>query len=73
MLGDKDNFAADREPGEQIEREYPGAADLAIATGALLGRTVRHPAGEGYGTRVFTGRPAQVLRNHHSLRQYRFC
>ncbi|MFF1420541.1 SAM-dependent methyltransferase [Streptomyces sp. NPDC058280] len=46
LLGGKDYFEADRLLAEQMMREWPAAVDIARASRAFLGRTVRHLAGE---------------------------
>ncbi|MFD7495908.1 SAM-dependent methyltransferase [Streptomyces sp. NPDC059832] len=70
LLGGKDNFAADQELGEQIKREYPGAVDLAIATRAFLGRTVRHLAGEkGFRQFLDIGTGLPTADNTHEVAQ----
>jgi len=45
-LGGKDNFAVDREVGEQIRQINPAIVDIARADRAFLGRAVRHVVGE---------------------------
>ena len=40
-LGGKDNFAADRELGEQTRRAYPNIVDSVRANRAFLARSVR--------------------------------
>ncbi|MFF3393439.1 SAM-dependent methyltransferase [Streptomyces sp. NPDC002669] len=70
LLGGKDNFAADRELGEQIKREYPVMVDLALATRAFLGRTVRHLAGEqGYRQFLDIGTGLPTADNTHEVAQ----
>ncbi|MFE3828871.1 SAM-dependent methyltransferase [Streptomyces sp. NPDC059092] len=70
LLGGTDNFEADRELGERMKREWPGAVDLARASRAFLGRTVRHLAAE-HGIRQFldvgTGLP--TADNTHEVAQ----
>src|SRR5260370_10765753 len=51
-LGGKDNFAADREVGEQTLRAYPALALAMRSNRAFLGRSVRYLAGEA-GLRQF--------------------
>jgi O-methyltransferase involved in polyketide biosynthesis len=69
-LGGKDNFAADREIGEQILRFLPNMRITARADRAFLGRAVRHLAGE-VGIRQFldvgTGLP--TADNTHEVAQ----
>jgi len=51
-LGGKDNYAVDREAGDQFSAIYPGIVDIARADRAFLGRVVRFLAGEA-GVRQF--------------------
>jgi hypothetical protein len=46
LLGGKDHFASDRAHAEALLEVYPGAAAMARANRAFLGRTVRFLAGE---------------------------
>jgi S-adenosyl methyltransferase len=63
-LGGKDNYAVDREAGDQFSAIYPGIVDIARADRAFLGRVVRYLAGEA-GVRQFldvgTGLPTADL------------
>jgi ubiquinone/menaquinone biosynthesis C-methylase UbiE len=45
-LGGKDNFAVDREAGDQYVQFFPGIVDIARADRAFLGRAVRYLVGE---------------------------
>jgi O-methyltransferase involved in polyketide biosynthesis len=69
-LGGKDNFAADREVGEQILQFLPNMRTTARADRAFLGRAVRYLAGEA-GIRQFldvgTGLP--TADNTHQVAQ----
>jgi hypothetical protein len=69
-LGGKDNFAADREVGDQVKEVYPDIVAVARASRAFLSRAVRHLAGEG-GIRQFldvgTGLP--TADNTHEVAQ----
>jgi len=69
-LGGKDNFAADREVGDQILAFVPELVDSARADRAFLGRVVRHLVGE-VGIRQFldigTGLP--TADNTHEVAQ----
>jgi len=69
-LGGKDNFAADREAGEQAVRAYPDLVTAVRANRAFLGRTVRYLAREA-GIRQFldigTGIP--TADNTHEVAQ----
>jgi hypothetical protein len=69
-LGGKDNFASDREVGEQILQFLPNMRSTARADRAFLGRAVRYLAGEA-GIRQFldvgTGLP--TADNTHQVAQ----
>ncbi|WP_374121970.1 SAM-dependent methyltransferase [Frankia sp. AiPa1] len=69
-LGGRDNFAADREVGEQVRQIFPGIVDVARADRAFLGRAVRYLADEA-GIRQFldigTGLP--TADNTHEVAQ----
>src|SRR5947209_10872780 len=69
-LGGKDNYAVDREAGDQFSAIYPGIVDIARADRAFLGRVVRYLAGEA-GIRQFldvgTGLP--TADNTHQVAQ----
>jgi hypothetical protein len=69
-LGGKDNFAADREAGDQVEKMIPGIVDSARANRAFLGRAVRYLAADE-GIRQFldigTGVPTE--NNTHEVAQ----
>ena len=70
LLGGKDNFAADREVGDQIIQNLPQLAENAKLSRAYLARAVRHLAGEA-GIRQFldigTGLP--TADNTHEVAQ----
>ncbi|WP_046470899.1 SAM-dependent methyltransferase [Allosalinactinospora lopnorensis] len=69
-LGGKDNYAADREVGEQITKSNPQMFAIARASRAFLNRAVLHLAGEA-GVRQFldigTGLP--TANNTHEVAQ----
>ena len=69
-LGGKDNYAVDRELGDQIAQQYPIIVDIARADRAVLNRAVRYLAGEA-GVRQFldigTGLP--TTNNTHEVAQ----
>jgi hypothetical protein len=69
-LGGRENYAVDREAGDQFSAIYPGIADIARADRAFLGRVVRFLAREA-GVRQFldvgTGLPASD--NTHEVAQ----
>ncbi|WP_300607582.1 SAM-dependent methyltransferase [Trebonia sp.] len=69
-LGGKDNFAADREVGEQLRQVYPAIVDLARTDRQFLRRAVSYLAGE-VGIRQFldigTGLP--TADNTHEVAQ----
>jgi S-adenosyl methyltransferase len=70
MLGGKDNFAADREAGEQVMQATPAVAKIARADRAFLARAVHYLAAE-CGVRQFldigTGLP--TANNTHEVAQ----
>ena len=69
-LGGKDNFAVDREIGDQIRKMNPHIAEIAVAQRAFLVRTVTHMTREA-GIRQFldigTGLP--TANNTHEVAQ----
>jgi hypothetical protein len=69
-LGGKDNFAVDRELGDQIREAFPGIVDIARVSRAFLSRAVQYLAGEA-GIRQFldigTGLP--IADNTHEVAQ----
>jgi hypothetical protein len=69
-LGGKDNFAADRESGDEIEAQFPGMRAGVRANRDLLGRIVTHLAGEAGITQfldIGTGLP--TAGNTHEVAQ----
>ena len=69
-LGGKDNFAVDRELGEQLRHVYPAIADLARSDRQFLNRAVRYLAGEA-GIRQFLdiGSGLPTVDNTHEVAQ----
>lgn len=69
-LGGKDNFAVDRQVGDQVRAVYPAIVENARASRAFLARTVRYLTGE-VGIRQFidlgTGLP--TANNTHEVAQ----
>jgi hypothetical protein len=69
-LGGKDNFAADRQVGDQVREVFPGIVENARASRAFLGRAVGHLAAD-LGVRQFldlgTGLP--TANNTHEIAQ----
>jgi hypothetical protein len=69
-LGGKDNYAVDRQVGDQVKAAFPNTVELARASRAFLGRAVRWLAGE-VGIRQFldigTGLP--TANNTHEVAQ----
>ncbi|HEY0543722.1 MAG TPA: SAM-dependent methyltransferase [Actinoallomurus sp.] len=69
-LGGKDNYAVDRQAGEEFCEIFPGMVDVARAVRYFLGRAVRYLAGEA-GIRQFldigTGLP--TVDNTHEIAQ----
>ncbi|MEV7969009.1 SAM-dependent methyltransferase [Sphaerisporangium sp. NPDC088356] len=69
-LGGKDNYAIDRQVGDQVRQVYPGIVDVARHSRAFLGRAVRHLAGEAGITQFLdlgTGLP--TVDNTHEVAQ----
>jgi len=69
-LGGKDNYAVDRELGDQIAAAYPIIVDIAQADRAVLNRAVRYLAGEAGVTQfldIGTGLP--TTNNTHEVAQ----
>ena len=69
-LGGKDNFAVDRELGDQLRQVYPAIADLARSDRQFLNRAVRYLAGEA-GIRQFLdiGSGLPTVDNTHEVAQ----
>ena len=69
-LGGKDNFAVDREAGDQYRQIFPGIIETAQASRQFLGRSIRYLASEA-GIRQFldigTGLP--TANNTHEIAQ----
>jgi O-methyltransferase involved in polyketide biosynthesis len=69
-LGGKDNFAVDREAGDQYRQTFPGVVDVARASRQFLTRSIEYLAGEA-GIRQFldvgTGLP--TADNTHQVAQ----
>jgi S-adenosyl methyltransferase len=69
-LGGSDNFAVDRQAGDEYVKVFPGIVDIARADRAFLGRVVRYLVGEA-GIRqlldVGTGLP--TVDNTHEIAQ----
>jgi len=69
-LGGKDNYAVDRDLGDQIAQAYPIIVDIARADRAVLNRAVRYLAGEAGVTQfldIGTGLP--TTNNTHEVAQ----
>jgi O-methyltransferase involved in polyketide biosynthesis len=69
-LGGKDNFAVDRQAGEEFCEIFPGMVDVARAVRAFLARAVRHLASEN-GIRQFLdiGSGLPTVENTHEIAQ----
>jgi S-adenosyl methyltransferase len=68
--GGKDNFAADRELGEQTLQAYPNLVFSVRANRAFLARTVRFLAGEmGIGQFLDIGTGIPTANNTHEVAQ----
>jgi SAM-dependent methyltransferase len=69
-LGGKDNFAADREVGDQVAQTYPAIVELARAQRAFLARAVTYLAGEaGIGQFLDIGTGLPTANNTHEVAQ----
>jgi O-methyltransferase involved in polyketide biosynthesis len=67
MLGGKDNFAADRELGEQLLKEFPTAAWIARQNRAFLGRAVSYCAEQGAAQFLDIGSGLPTMDNVHEV------
>ncbi len=69
-LGGKDNFAADRQVGDQVRAVFPNIVENARATRAFLVRAVRYLAGEaGIGQFLDVGTGLPTADNTHEVAQ----
>jgi S-adenosyl methyltransferase len=68
-LGGKDNFAADREVGEQTKEAYPGIVAGVQAQRAFLASAVRYLAGAGVRQFLDIGTGLPVANNTHEVAQ----
>jgi hypothetical protein len=69
-LGGKDNFAVDREAGDQYVEFFPGIVDIARADRAFLGRAVRHLVGDiGIRQLLDVGTGLPTADNTHQVAQ----
>jgi hypothetical protein len=69
-LGGKDNYAIDRETGDQVHRILPSIVDQARADRAFLGRAVRYLAGkEGIRQFLDVGTGLPTVDNTHEVAQ----
>jgi hypothetical protein len=68
-LGGKDNFAVDREVGEQILQILPDVANLARASRAYLARVVTYLAGQGIRQFIDIGTGLPTANNTHEVAQ----
>jgi len=69
-LGGRDNFAADRQPGEEAEAAFPGLVASVRSTRAFLARTVRYlTADEGIRQFLDIGTGIPTAGNTHSVAQ----
>lgn len=67
MLGGKDNFAADRELGDELLAEFPAAAWIARQNRAFMGRAVRYCAQQGVGQFLDLGSGLPTMDNVHEV------
>jgi hypothetical protein len=69
-LGGKDNFAVDREAGDQYMRVFPGVVDVARASRQFLGRSIRFLAGDaGIVQFLDVGTGLPTVDNTHEIAQ----
>jgi hypothetical protein len=69
-LGGKDNFAVDREAGDQYMRVFPGVVDVARASRGFLVRSIRFLAGEaGIVQFLDVGTGLPTVDNTHEIAQ----
>ncbi|HEX5117668.1 MAG TPA: SAM-dependent methyltransferase [Pseudonocardiaceae bacterium] len=69
FLGGKDNFACDREVGEQVRAAVPEVATMAAQNRAFLGRVVRYLAEQGIRQFVDIGTGLPTQNNVHQVAQ----
>jgi hypothetical protein len=67
LLGGKDNYAADREVGEQLLSVIPEARTAARENHAFVGRAVRHLAGRGVRQFIDVGSKLPAAGNVHEV------
>src|SRR5215813_12272667 len=67
MLGGKDNFAADRDLGDQLLRAFPDSAWIARQNRRFLGRAVRYCAQQGLGQFLDLGSGLPTMDNVHEV------
>jgi hypothetical protein len=67
LLGGKDNFAADRQLGEQLLTEFPQSAWISRQNRAFLGRAVRHCAEQGVAQFLDVGSGLPTMENVHQI------
>jgi O-methyltransferase involved in polyketide biosynthesis len=64
-LGGKDNFAADREMADEMERCYPGTRQMAVSNRQFLVRAVTWAAGQGISQFLDLGAGLPTVENTH--------
>jgi hypothetical protein len=70
LLGGIDNYAVDREAGDQFKAAFPGILDTAQAGRAFLGRAVRYLVGEvGIRQLLDVGTGLPTVDNTHEIAQ----
>jgi len=67
MLGGKDNFAADRELGEQLMQAFPESPWIARQNRQFLGRAVRYCAEQGLAQFLDLGSGLPTMDNVHEV------
>lgn len=68
-LGGKDNYAADREAGDQIVAVLPEIVDIAVATRAVLVRMISHLVQQGIDQFLDIGTGLLTANNTHEVAQ----
>ena len=67
MLGGKDNFAADRQMGDQLLEQFPTSDIVARQNRAFMGRAVRYCAGQGIRQFLDLGSGLPTMDNVHEV------
>ena len=65
MLGGQENFAADRQLGDQLLKQFPTSAMIARHNRAFVGRAVRYCAAQGARQFLDVGSGLPTMDNVH--------